>query len=106
MNIREEALVALEEWQEMGRRRQWMPNLGTYRDQWVAYEDGEKVDADCVRVCPVKRAEKDTVDYGRGMKSAHCAICRHWKPPDQCEIIIGKISPQGWCNLFAKRSEK
>jgi hypothetical protein len=54
----------------------------------------------------MKRVTKDAADYGRGMKSAHCAICKHFEAPDRCEIVIGKISPKGWCHFFfAKKAQ-
>jgi hypothetical protein len=53
----------------------------------------------------MKRVTKDAADYGRGMKSAHCAICKHFEAPDRCEIVIGKISPSGWCHFFAKKAQ-
>ena len=52
------------------------------------------------------RVDKEVVDYGRGMKSAHCAICTHFRPPQSCEKVVGKISPQGWCKLFRKKETK
>jgi hypothetical protein len=31
----------------------------------------------------------------------HCAICRHFQAPNSCEIVIGRISPHGWCRFFS-----
>jgi hypothetical protein len=43
------------------------------------------------------------VQYGPGhAKGDHCAICRHFEPPSQCDIVMD-IKPLGWCNKFAKR---
>ena len=30
----------------------------------------------------------------------HCAICRHFRGPDHCEIVAGRIVPNGWCRYF------
>jgi hypothetical protein len=34
----------------------------------------------------------------------HCAICAQFEPPDQCKIVEGPISPDGWCAAFAPKS--
>ncbi len=34
----------------------------------------------------------------------HCAICAQFEPPDQCKIVEGPISPNGWCAAFAPKS--
>jgi hypothetical protein len=33
-----------------------------------------------------------------------CATCTHFRAPNQCQLIGGSISPQGWCRLFAPKS--
>jgi hypothetical protein len=32
--------------------------------------------------------------------AAHCAACRHFQPPGSCEVVMGHISPHGWCKWF------
>jgi hypothetical protein len=29
-----------------------------------------------------------------------CGRCMHFLPPNRCEIVNGRISPQGWCRYF------
>lgn len=29
-----------------------------------------------------------------------CGACRHFRPPGSCEIVSGRISPEGWCRYF------
>jgi hypothetical protein len=29
-----------------------------------------------------------------------CGRCAHFRPPNGCEIVVGEISPQGWCRYF------
>jgi hypothetical protein len=49
---------------------------------------------------------KRQAGYGGGMKSVHCALCRHFLAPDACEIVEGEINPQAWCRYFEpKRKE-
>jgi hypothetical protein len=50
---------------------------------------------------------KASVDYGKGMKSAHCSICTHYQRGKQglhgsCELVAGSIDPEFWCKLFKK----
>jgi hypothetical protein len=34
----------------------------------------------------------------------HCAICAQFEAPDQCKIVEGPISPNGWCAAFAPKA--
>lgn len=43
---------------------------------------------------------KREVDYSKGMKKAHCGICRHYIPGGKCELVIGNIDKAYWCKLF------
>jgi hypothetical protein len=29
-----------------------------------------------------------------------CAGCKHFRAPNSCEIVIGNISPRGWCRYY------
>jgi hypothetical protein len=49
-----------------------------------------------------KKLTKKEADYGIGKPKAHCGICRHFKKPNACEIIEGKIEPLAWCKYFEK----
>lgn len=33
-----------------------------------------------------------------------CANCSHFQEPNQCQMVMGSISAQGWCRLFAPKS--
>lgn len=46
---------------------------------------------------------KETVKYtDHGTKQEHCSICVHFVGPSTCEVVLGQVSPQGWCNQFKK----
>jgi hypothetical protein len=32
-----------------------------------------------------------------------CEGCLHFMPPDACKMVAGKVSPKGWCALFAPK---
>ena len=43
--------------------------------------------------------------YQDGQKGDdHCAACDNFQSPNACKFVEGKISPQGWCQLFTPRS--
>ncbi len=33
-----------------------------------------------------------------------CANCALFQPPDACRNVEGKVSPQGWCRIWVKKS--
>jgi High potential iron-sulfur protein len=32
-----------------------------------------------------------------------CDNCLQFQPPDACKVVEGKISPSGWCKIYAKK---
>ncbi len=32
-----------------------------------------------------------------------CGGCLHFQPPTSCKVVAGRISPNGWCKLFAAK---
>jgi hypothetical protein len=51
-----------------------------------------------------QKADKKLVKYQDTPKgSQSCDHCLHFVPPDQCKLVAGKISPKGWCQLFAPK---
>jgi len=32
-----------------------------------------------------------------------CSICINFRPPKECQYVVGPIVPQGWCEFFAGR---
>jgi hypothetical protein len=53
-----------------------------------------------------RKASKQSVHYSRGMKSKHCGICQHFRPPHSCELVEGKIDPEYWCEKFKAKPAK
>jgi hypothetical protein len=39
-----------------------------------------------------------------GKGGAKCSSCRFFKAPSSCSIVTGKISPNGWCIAYAKKT--
>lgn len=40
-------------------------------------------------------------DHPKGPQ--RCEICLQFKPPNECQIVQGPISPTGWCQFFAAK---
>lgn len=36
----------------------------------------------------------------RPNRGQRCGRCMHFVEPNGCEIVVGRISPQGWCRYF------
>ncbi len=54
-----------------------------------------------------QKADKKLVKYQDTPKgSQSCDHCLHFVPPDQCKLVAGKISPKGWCQLFAPKPKR
>lgn len=32
-----------------------------------------------------------------------CGNCRQFQPPSSCKVVAGKISPNGWCAIYAAK---
>jgi hypothetical protein len=30
-----------------------------------------------------------------------CANCLNFQPPSSCKVVAGRISPDGWCRIYA-----
>lgn len=51
-----------------------------------------------------QKADKKLVKYQDTPKGSQaCDHCLQFVPPDQCKLVAGKISPKGWCQLFAPK---
>jgi hypothetical protein len=49
----------------------------------------------------VGKADKDSVNYSKGMPSSHCGICQHYSN-GTCSKVKGPIDPDMWCKLFKR----
>jgi len=37
-------------------------------------------------------------DHPHGVE--RCEICAPFLPPDQCRVVVGPVSRQGWCKVY------
>lgn len=51
------------------------------------------------------KATKAAARYGKGMKTAHCGICEHFRPPHGCTRVQGEVSSGGWCRFFERKGK-
>ena len=38
------------------------------------------------------------------MRSERCDLCVHFRRPDRCQLVMGVIAAEGWCNRWVKRA--
>jgi High potential iron-sulfur protein len=51
-----------------------------------------------------QKAAKKLVQYQEKPKGTQeCDECLHFVAPDSCKLVEGKISPKGWCSLYAPK---
>ena len=54
-----------------------------------------------------KKAAQKLVQYQDKPKGTQdCDDCLHFEPPSSCKMVEGKISPKGWCQLFAPKPKQ
>ncbi|HEY4029792.1 MAG TPA: hypothetical protein VGM25_05575 [Caulobacteraceae bacterium] len=50
---------------------------------------------------PRKRLSKKATLYQDCPKDIRsCASCTLFVRPDRCKVVVGKVSPDGWCKLY------
>lgn len=57
----------------------------------------------CAPASPQQKLAKGQAKYQDKPKDGQrCDNCVHFVPPDGCKLVEGKVSPSGWCTLYAK----
>lgn len=53
----------------------------------------------------VAKKTKQAVDYTPTamVRGERCELCRHFVAGGKCRKVRGKISPNGWCELFKRK---
>jgi hypothetical protein len=47
------------------------------------------------------KASQREAEYQPEPKSGlSCEVCAQFRPPRDCQIVAGDISPKGWCKFF------
>jgi high potential iron-sulfur protein len=51
------------------------------------------------------KVSKEAAQYQSAPKGDQfCGDCAQFMPPTACQVVEGKISPRGWCRLWAKKA--
>jgi hypothetical protein len=52
-----------------------------------------------------QKLSQDTAKYqDRPKEQQSCTGCANFQPPNACKFVQGRISPNGWCLLFATKT--
>ena len=52
-----------------------------------------------------KRSQAEVAYQDHPHGSERCEICAPYLPPDQCRLVVGPVSRQGWCKVFTGPDE-
>ena len=47
-----------------------------------------------------KKLQADVAYQDAPHGKERCETCAPFLPPDQCRMVVGPVSRQGWCNLY------
>jgi len=53
---------------------------------------------------PSKTPQKDAGYRNSPQGAARCETCSQFIPPSSCKLVVGPISPSGWCSFFAPKA--
>ena len=56
-----------------------------------------------IKSAAAKMTQKAALYQGKPKEGAKCATCEHFQSPASCQIVAGKISPSGWCQMYVKK---
>jgi len=48
------------------------------------------------------KVSQDVANYRPATGNDSCSVCKHFLPPDACELVDGMISPGGVSDLFER----
>lgn len=60
--------------------------------------------AGVARAAPSKLDQRSAAYQPTPKGKARCDNCTQWQVPDACKVVAGKISPAGWCVLYARKA--
>jgi hypothetical protein len=58
--------------------------------------------AGSARAAAIRKVSKTKAHYQNRPKDImRCATCTLFAAPDSCQVVSGKVDPNGWCDLYA-----
>jgi High potential iron-sulfur protein len=55
-------------------------------------------------VAQAKNSQQTVAYQDKPQGSQRCDNCSLFEPPAACKTVEGKISPQGWCKIYAAKA--
>lgn len=52
----------------------------------------------------VKLSQQVSMYQDKPKNGQQCSTCVLFQPPHSCKIVVDPISPDGWCQFYAKKS--
>lgn len=52
-----------------------------------------------------KMSKRDAEYKDAPQGGVRCDRCSHFQPPENCDLVLGAVSPQGSCDLFAPKKK-
>jgi hypothetical protein len=51
-----------------------------------------------------QKVSKQMVQYQDAPKAGHeCSGCSNFLPPKSCRVVLGDVSPHGWCSVWTPK---
>jgi hypothetical protein len=60
--------------------------------------------AGAVAAAPSKVPQRDAGYRNSPQGGARCERCSQFIAPSNCKLVVGPISPSGWCSFFAPKA--
>lgn len=51
-----------------------------------------------------KQKQADVQYVAKAPAADKCSACAMFQPPDACQGVEGKISPDGWCSMYTPKA--
>ena len=66
---------------------------------------GATITATAARQAAAQQIPQELAQYEDTPKGDdYCEVCNYFQPPKACKVVQGEISPNGWCQLFSRKT--
>jgi hypothetical protein len=76
---------------------------GLLRGAALVAGGGVLVTATAAAAAQTKLTQKAANYQATPKGNARCNVCSQWVQPTDCKIVVGPVSPTGWCNVYAAK---
>ena len=60
-------------------------------------------DGSIARALRGEKYQKDEVNFQHPAAKADCDDCKYWKSPSSCDIVVGVVKCEDYCNKFERK---